>query len=526
MAEHGDLVRMAIGSLGRQPVRTLLTVLGVAVGTFALVSSLSAGQGLDRLILGLFRGSNALRQITVFLDYQPAAADPTYLAEPLGDVTDAARKRRLELAREHKAPRQGGATLRASLDLAAIAQLGRLPHVEQVSPVVSLRGRAQLPDSEAAPIAIELASADPQERYRTQLVAGRPVSEAEPLGVVVHEYLLYRLGLTRDAAATSAIGRTIRFEHVVRRNDGPPSLARVLSQTANGFPPAELRALRSLLGRLGGLLSVLPLPAEEQAALQRLRQNLDPEAELPGAEHDAETFTIIGLMREKDAAETKLRQQDLFGHHGQDAEILMAPRAAAAFALRSPKLVQSGLNNAMITVDQMANVGPVITAVEALGFRTNSLIRIIETVRMNVMLVSLATAFIALVALAVAALGITNTMIMSVLERTHEIGVMKAVGARDGQVRTLFLIEGAAIGLLGGALGVALAWLAAIPGDAVARSIIRAQVDRPVTDSMFAFPPWLVLGAPLVAVLITTLAALYPANRAARIDPIVALRHD
>ena len=104
-----------------------------------------------------------------------------------------------------------------------------------------------------------------------------------------------------------------------------------------------------------------------------------------------------------------------------------------------------------------------------------SLAEVLDTVRMNVLLVSVATAFVAIVALVVAAIGITNTMIMSVLERTHEIGIMKALGARDRHIRLIFLVEGMLMGVVGSGLGLALAWLASFPGDSIAKSIMEPQ---------------------------------------------------
>jgi putative ABC transport system permease protein len=141
-------------------------------------------------------------------------------------------------------------------------------------------------------------------------------------------------------------------------------------------------------------------------------------------------------------------------------------------------------------------------------------------------MITFAMAFVAIVALVVAAVGITNTMIMSVLERTHEIGVMKALGARDGHIQLIFLVEGVVIGLIGSSLGPGLGWLASFPGDSIAKSIMEPQTRVPVQGSLFVFPTWVVLGVPLRVCVITTLAALYPAFRAARVDPVTSLRHE
>jgi putative ABC transport system permease protein len=117
-------------------------------------------------------------------------------------------------------------------------------------------------------------------------------------------------------------------------------------------------------------------------------------------------------------------------------------------------------------------------------------------------------------------------MQMSVLERTREIGVMKAVGASEMQIQFMFVIEGALIGLCGGILGLLMAWGASFPGDAWVRSTAQRNMDVKLSESIFVFPAWLTLGVLLFAVLVTTLAAVYPAWRAARIDPVAALRHE
>src|SRR5262249_10281560 len=115
---------------------------------------------------------------------------------------------------------------------------------------------------------------------------------------------------------------------------------------------------------------------------------------------------------------------------------------------------------------------------------------------------------------------------MGVLERTREIGVMKAVGAREGHIQFIFVVEGAVIGLAGGLLGLLLAWAASHPADAWMRALLAEHTTIKLKDAVFGFPLWLVLGAPAFACVMTTLAALYPAWRASRVNPVTALRHE
>jgi putative ABC transport system permease protein len=128
-----------------------------------------------------------------------------------------------------------------------------------------------------------------------------------------------------------------------------------------------------------------------------------------------------------------------------------------------------------------------------------------------------------LIALGVASLSIVNTLIMSVYERTREIGVMKAVGASKGTIRILFTAEGAAIGLLGGAIGVAIAYVLGFALDRIARATFLKDFQ---TLNISVFPWWLIVGVIALTTVIAILAALYPAHRAAGLDPIESLRYE
>jgi len=138
------------------------------------------------------------------------------------------------------------------------------------------------------------------------------------------------------------------------------------------------------------------------------------------------------------------------------------------------------------------------------------------------------TAMLALVssiALFVAFLGIANTMIMSIYERTREIGTLKAMGASKSDIRGMFMLEAGLIGLLGGVVGVAGSWFLGRGLDRFAHWYALKR-DLPVPDQLFILTPTLALQALGFAFLIGIVAGVYPANRAARLNPLVALRHE
>jgi putative ABC transport system permease protein len=127
-------------------------------------------------------------------------------------------------------------------------------------------------------------------------------------------------------------------------------------------------------------------------------------------------------------------------------------------------------------------------------------------------------------ALAVASLAIVNTLVMAVLERRREIGIMKALGASDIDVKKLFFAEAATMGLFGGALGVGLGW---IIGRAInfGTNLYLQKMKMPA-ENLWTVPLWLVAGAIGFAVLVSVLAGIYPAARAAKLDPVQALRYE
>jgi putative ABC transport system permease protein len=128
-----------------------------------------------------------------------------------------------------------------------------------------------------------------------------------------------------------------------------------------------------------------------------------------------------------------------------------------------------------------------------------------------------------LIALGVASLGVINTLIMAIYERTREIGVMKAVGASKSTIRLLFTAEGASIGFLGGIIGVAIAYALGSAINLVSHITFLKDFE---TFNISAFPWWLIAGVIAISTIIALLAALYPAHRASNLDPIEALRYE
>jgi putative ABC transport system permease protein len=163
-------------------------------------------------------------------------------------------------------------------------------------------------------------------------------------------------------------------------------------------------------------------------------------------------------------------------------------------------------------------------SIKQMGFNTFSLLDATRGLRLVFTVFDLFLGLFGSLALTVASLGIINTLVMAILERRREIGVLKALGATDRDVRRLFFAEAGAMGLFGGLFGVALGWLI---GQALTwgTTIYLRRQDLPGVKISFV-PWWLALGAIGFSVIVSLVAGLYPASRAAKLNPVEALRYE
>jgi putative ABC transport system permease protein len=163
-------------------------------------------------------------------------------------------------------------------------------------------------------------------------------------------------------------------------------------------------------------------------------------------------------------------------------------------------------------------------AIKKMGFGAFSLVDATRSMRQFFAVLDGFLAIFGSLALAVASIGIVNTLVMAILERRREIGIMKAIGASDADVRGLFFAEAGAMGLVGGAFGVTLGWLIGRLINFGTNIYLERQHFPPA--QIWSVPLWLVLGAIAFSIAVSLLSGLYPAARAARLDPVQALRYE
>jgi putative ABC transport system permease protein len=191
--------------------------------------------------------------------------------------------------------------------------------------------------------------------------------------------------------------------------------------------------------------------------------------------------------------------------------------------LREPNR-QKTYSTVTVRVTPVQFTQDVEASLRRMGYQAFSLDDALRGAKNAFIILNIFLALIGSIALTVSSLGIVNTMVMSILERTREIGIMKAIGASDSDIRRIFLMESSVIGLLGGLFGIALGWAAGRVINFGANLYIQQQGGTP--GSLFSLPLWLIASALGFSLVVSLAAGSYPAGRAARLDPIHALRHD
>lgn len=178
-----------------------------------------------------------------------------------------------------------------------------------------------------------------------------------------------------------------------------------------------------------------------------------------------------------------------------------------------------GYDNIIVKVIDVNAVADVEAQIKAMGYETWSMQSMREQLKESTRMIQMILGGLGAISMFVAALSIMNTMTMAIYERTKEIGVMKVLGCKIGNIRTMFLIEAGMIGLLGGVVGIAISYLISLGLNQLGNMMNGGS-------SLSIIPPWLVLLGLGFSTIVGLLSGWAPANRAVKISALEAIRHD
>ncbi|MBD0371263.1 MAG: ABC transporter permease [Pyrinomonadaceae bacterium] len=488
-----DILQLSLRNLREAKLRATLTTMGVIVGVAVIVTMVSFGLGLQRNTVERFKALDLFNELTVYgQSVANLAMSRSGGNQNTNRVDENGRRQRPLLPNSKPATR--------ILDEAAVAEIETIPGVVYVEPVIVFTPFVRSNGRVFTELVAGASVPNESSRFK-EFAAGSMISSSDAAEVVVTEQWTQSFGYEKPA---DALGKTLEF------------LA----------PPEKKKDEREEEKDSGASFFGIPLDEEESG------EDAGKDALV------ARSFRIVGVLKEQ-----KGQQGGGFRGLTANASIFVSLKAARDWTTeyRNPmtevalELARSqgaidekqaeGFVSATVRVTDPVVLTNVRTRLTELGFQSFSIMDQLEQLRTVFLIINATLGLLGGISLLVASFGIANTMIMSILERTREIGIMKAIGAEDGEIRLIFFVEAAVIGFVGGVIGVLTAWgIDGLSNRLAYRYILKPQNASYV--DFFYIPSYLWLGAIAFAVLVSIIAALYPASRAARIDPVKALRHD
>lgn len=518
-----DIIALAMRNLRQAKLRTSLTVIGVIVGVAAIVTMVSFGIGLQENII-----TNAFSRLDAFTSITILGADAEdMLAMSEGrtaiDEEEADEKEAAAAPTPEPSPTTGEPTANAPrrprriLDDEALADIQRLPGIRFAAPIVSFSSYVRFNErTRFQNLAGASAGADP--RFRTFL-AGQGFSSDDAGEAVVGE------GFIRAYSPEA-------FRNRRNRRGGPGPGGGPFQALPEKSDEERAREAQAILGKE---LTVLSLPTQEGAAASIFGiPILTPGAMTPsaaGAPDDARyekhLFRIVGVLKNEGGINFSPFGNASFYIPLEQAKRLREANLSPMERMGGTLAGQTGYRAVEARVTDPSQIKPLTEKLTQQGFRVFSVVTQLEEIERIFLIINSSLALIGGIALLVASFGISNTMIMSIRERTREIGIMKAIGGSDGEIMRIFFVEASLIGLVGGVLGVLAGWGVDRIANILANQWILRQTGQAIRRVEFFSIPWYLSGgAVLFAVVVSLLAAIYPALSAAKVDPIKALRYE
>lgn len=469
-----DILKQCFFNMWRRKTRTTLAILGVFIGVFSILVTVSIGLAITYTLDQSMNDIEGIKIITIY------------------GVNEDRRGRNSEV---------GGRRKRA-MDDRLIAELKQMSHVAAVSPSFNLNGAILF---HGKPVYSNMRALNPEMLQ----YMGYHLDESEMISKedTNHVYV-------RGSVLTEALGREIVIDEEGRRIDPKLSEEEIKSFTQDTLVHTfNYEKLNNGWGARG------------------------PAFAFPENESQKPKLTY---------PETKLKIKKIFPRYGYNTESYITFKAAIKIfdeflkknALNSEEAnsqVHEYVNykknklygSILVGVADIEKVQGVLHQLKEMGIEATNPIEFFEEIRKVFVWIQLVLGGLGAISLLVATIGITNTTIMTIYERTKEIGIMKVIGANLKDIRNLFLFESGMIGFSGGLVGSIVAWLLSKLANFIFRDagiLNFASVSDGGSKVVSYIPLWLILATLLVSTGVGLLAGYFPSRRAMRMSALESLR--
>lgn len=478
-----DMVSMCLGNLFRRKMRTILTVIGVVVGTCSIVIMISLGIGMTESMNEKLAMMGDLTMIHIY-NYSYGEQEPDTV----------------------------------TLDDQTIAQIQQIPGVEVASPIYRLgRFSASLltgkNDRYKSPhIEIQGLSPDAFEKLGYELLEGEfpqtSQNNKQPIQYIAGEEMDFNFW---DSKSKRDGWRWAEYDEAGNITNEPyVNIFKDEIFLSSKDPYEEEDNTADLESELGSNKDKTVHIRREVKAVGRVK-----------TDWDKGYATMAGMLM------TIEDVQKLEAQYVKDNKIKLRPEEK-----------NTTYNEAIVKTADMNDVEAVEAALKQMGFEEiSSMESIRKPMQENVQQQQTFLGLMGIISLVVAAIGITNTMIMSIYERTREIGVMKVLGCNVGNIRSVFLLEAGTIGFLGGCAGVLVSFgisyamnhfgfSTGMDGGMGDMMYYYGSMEETATAAVSIIPMWLAAASVGFATLIGLVSGIIPANRAMKISALEAIKHE
>ena len=461
------MLRMSSSSLWKRKFRTVLTVLGVVIGTASIVVMISLGLGLNRATMEQIEQSGGLTTIQVMEGYGGSSASGGAVSVMISGTSSS----------DDQVNR---------LDDSVVEMLKGLEHVESVVPILQVSA---------------IGKYGPYEAYLN--IQGMPAEGLKELNIQVGEG-----HLPTDSSE-------LEFFY------GNQVAADFYNPKTYEYPYYETGEYA-----VDFMKDTVFIIFDQQAYYASQNQNQNPGQDSGTSVQPPKKYIIPTAGVEKPNDENTWSSYGYRVLCDLDALKTTLKRAFRKKAIPGQPTTSSGkpykdiyYSEVDVNVDDIDHVKEVQELIQSMGYQTYSNAEWVQSTQQQYANIQAMLGGIGAVSLLVAAIGITNTMMMSIYERTTEIGVMPVLGCDMRNIQAMFLIEAAYIGFIGGVVGLGLSYgISAIINKAVAASGNMTNLSY--------IPIWLAGAAVIFAVIIGMVAGFFPSRRAMKLSPLAAIRNE
>ncbi|OPX46263.1 ABC transporter permease YtrF precursor [Ruminiclostridium hungatei] len=455
-----DLIIMGLKNLFRRKTRTILTVLGVVIGTAAIVVMVSLGLGMNESFDEQLKQMGSLNIINV----------TKYRNTPEGAAVN---------------------SKEIVLDEVAIANIGAIKGVQAVTPVM--------------------------ESY-VKLVSGKYLAYTPVLGIDA--------GVMKDFDYSAGEGRLLQegdTDNIVIGSIIPQNFFNPKNQYSMMGGPNQKPPVNVMTDKLQITFDMMY--GEKQRPGQGGTENTKPpklyKVRAAGVlvqsnDWQKNQYIFMDITHLQKLIKDANKAQEQGGNKGMGGIFGNADTS-------------KGYERLMVMVKNIKDVDGVQKKIDEMGYGTNSLGDLRKSMQKQAQTIQIVLGSIGAISLLISALGITNTMIMSIYERTREIGVMKVLGCKLNNIRQLFLFEAGVIGFFGGLAGVLLSLLASFILNAVGKGIMNSGnmgmgMGMGGGSRISVIPPWLAALSIVFAIFIGLVSGFSPARRAMKLSALEAIK--